>query len=67
MTIPREEKWTLEITKDFLIKITHMKHPVKVIELRKEAIRCLRHFPMQHRIDKIFKKELNQWEKEVLK
>lgn len=57
MTIPVEEKWALQKTRDFLRQILH-KNLTEIKKdarkIRKEAGSCLRHFPPDYRIEDIW-------------
>ena len=58
MTLPSEEKWTLEQIKTFLRSLLYpIETPRVPLKIRKEAQRLLRHFPYQYRIDKFFEGE----------
>lgn len=69
MTIPVEEKSALIRTKKFLRGLVEKYRKARSkekVEIRDEASGCLRHFPMDYRIEKIWAKEIEDWEREVL-
>ena len=67
MTLPSEEKWALARTKKLLRACLHksiweeefpeVPWKRRLPFIRKEAGSCLRHYPMQYRIDKLYKDE----------
>ena len=58
MTMPIEEKWSLEFTRSFLRDLLDHKATPKIPKrIRQGASRCLKHFPMPHRVDKLYEKE----------
>jgi hypothetical protein len=56
MTLPHEEYQSLVATKNFLYDLLNAAHTPKVpSEIRERAARVLKHFPMQHRLNEIYK------------
>ena len=61
MTIPAEERWTLHRVHDFLLELTRPCVTPRVPQsVREEAGRLLRHYPMQHRIDDMYRDDPKQ-------
>jgi hypothetical protein len=60
MTLPYEEYQSLIATKNFLYDLLNSAHTPKVpSEIRERASRVLKHFPMQHRLNEIYKDHIN--------
>jgi hypothetical protein len=56
MTLPHEEYQSLIATKNFLYDLLNSAHTPNVpSEVRERAYRVLKHFPMQHRLNEIYK------------
>jgi hypothetical protein len=56
MTLPHEEYQSLVAVKNFLYDLLNSGHTPKVpSEIRERAARVLKHFPMQHRLNEIYK------------
>jgi hypothetical protein len=56
MTLPHEEYHSLVAVKNFLYDLLNPAHTPKVpSEIRERAARVLKHFPMQHRLNEIYK------------
>ena len=59
MTLPSEEKWSLEHTRNFLRDLLDPKKTPRVpLKIRKEAGRCLKHYPFQFHIDDMYEKRI---------
>ena len=54
MTLPYEEKYAVNNTREFLRSILAMKGRVRLTELRKQAGRLLKHYPMEYRVEKLW-------------
>jgi hypothetical protein len=60
MTLPYEEYHSLVATKNFLYDLLNPAHTPKVpSEVRERAERVLKHFPMQHRLNEIYKDHID--------
>ena len=60
MTLPHEEYQSLVATKNFLYDLLNAAHTPKVpSEIRERAARVLKHFPMQHRLNEIYKNHIH--------
>ena len=56
MTLPHEEYYSLVATKNFLYDLLNSAHTPNIpSEVRERASRVLKHFPMQHRLNEIYK------------
>lgn len=56
MTLPHEEYQSLIAVKNFLYDLMNSAHTPNVpSEIRERARRVLKHFPMQHRLNEIYK------------
>jgi hypothetical protein len=56
MTLPHEEYYSLVATKNFLYDLMNSAHTPNIpSEVRERASRVLKHFPMQHRLNEIYK------------
>jgi len=66
MTIPAEELSALRRTRRFLTWILcEYNSKTTVSEVRKMAIDCVRHFPMDHNLDATWNKRIKAWESEL--
>ena len=55
MTLPYEEKWALQRTHVFLVALLNPKDTPRVPRsVRDMASRCLKHYPMDYTIEKIY-------------
>jgi hypothetical protein len=60
MTLPHEEYQSLVATKNFLYDLLNSAHTPNVpSDIRERASRVLKHFPMQHRLNEIYKDHIN--------
>ena len=60
MTLPNEEYYSLVAAKNFLYDLLNPAHTPKLpSEIRERAARVLKHFPMQHRLNEIYKDHVN--------
>jgi hypothetical protein len=60
MTLPYEEYQSLVATKNFLYDLLNSAHTPNVpSDIRERASRVLKHFPMQHRLNEIYKDHIN--------
>ena len=58
MTIPREEKMSLEWAENFLIRLIHPKQTPRVPSaIRREARQILRHYPVKLKIEALYKEK----------
>lgn len=56
MTLPYEEYHSLVATKQFLYDLINCAHtPGVPFEVRERALRVLKHYPMQHRLNELYK------------
>jgi hypothetical protein len=56
MTLPHEEYQSLVAVKNFLYDLLNPSHTPNVpSEIRERAARVVKHFPMQHRLNEIYK------------
>lgn len=56
MTLPDEEYYSLVAVKNFLYDLMNPAHTPNVpSDVRDRARRVLKHFPMQHRLDEMYK------------
>lgn len=60
MTLPYEERWSLSRTRELLRrlnmnKITTLRKDIK--DIQAEARSCLKHYPMDYRIESLYKTE----------
>ena len=59
MTLPNEEYNSLVATKQFLYDLINCAHtPGVPFEIRDRALRVLKHYPMQHRLNEIYAEHL---------
>jgi len=65
MTIPSEELNALKQTYEFLNKLAQIKHPVKVVELRREALRCCKHYPFITNLEKMYEPLIESYNDET--
>jgi len=60
MTLPTEELWTLKNTRQFLRDLLDPKKTPRVPSaVRKEASRCLKHYPFDYYLDKMYKERID--------
>jgi hypothetical protein len=60
MTLPHEEYQSLVATKNFLYDLLNSAHTPNVpSDIRERASRVLKHFPMQNRLNEIYKDHIN--------
>ena len=60
MTLPHEEYYSLVAVKNFLYDLMNPAHTPKVpSDVRERASRVLKHFPMQHRLNEIYKDHIS--------
>tara|TARA_B110000977_G_scaffold145584_1_gene184720 strand:+ start:188 stop:403 length:216 start_codon:yes stop_codon:yes gene_type:complete len=53
MTLPYERRWAVNNTRQFLIDLLNPKKTPRVpSDIRKEAYRCLKHYPGDYYMDK---------------
>jgi hypothetical protein len=56
MTLPDEEYYSLVAVKNFLYDLMNPAHTKNVpSEVRERASRLIKHFPMQHRLNELYK------------
>jgi len=61
MTIPAEEQSTLERVRLFLLDLCDNKVTPRIpLDVRKRAANLLRHYPMRHRIDELYRDDPKQ-------
>jgi len=53
MTMPNERRWAVNNTRQFLVDLMDPKKTPRVPkEIRKEAYRCIKHYPGKYHMDK---------------
>lgn len=56
MTLPYEEYHSLVAAKNFIYDLINSNHtPGVPSEIRQRAVRIIKHFPMQHRLNELYK------------
>ena len=61
MTLPHEEYQSLVAVKNFLYDLMNPAHTKNVpSEVRERASRLIKHFPMQHRLNDLYKDHVTQ-------
>ena len=61
MTLPDEEYYSLVAVKNFLYDLMNPAHTPNVpLEIRERARRLIKHFPMQHRLNEMYKDHIPQ-------
>lgn len=67
MTLPHEEYYSLVAVKNFLYDLMNPAHTKNVpSEVRERASRLIKHFPMQHRLNELYKNHVPE-NKSILK
>ena len=61
MTIPIEEKWSLQRTHKFLQDLLDRSKYKVPKSVRQEAYRCLRHYPFDIYIEEMYEERIHKW------
>lgn len=66
MTIPAEEKHALIYAREFLLSLLDPKETPRIPRaIRQEAGRRLRHYPGSYKIERMYEKEVSDWEEMI--
>jgi len=66
MTIPIEEQYALKNTRQFLRDLLQSKLTPKVPKaIRERAYQCIKHFPMDHVVDKLWAARIKEWNEDM--